>query len=138
MHLRSQHQDQATDTRGANQSRLRRVVFFLIATHFSGIVFAKSLHYSFFIWYYHTLPALYIMADLPWLYRPLLHLWIEVCWNQWHQYKTNPDGSVDRLDSCGSWKGGLGMFVAHMLLGAMVLRQCFVLDKKERLTLGVR
>lgn len=125
--------------RGKSQSaNLRRACLFLITTHFAGIIFAKSLHYSFFVWYFHTLPALYRAADLSWLYRPVLQLWLEVCWNQWHQYKTNSDGSVDRLDSCGSWKGGLGMFAAHLLLGALVLRQAYANNPKARLTDGNR
>lgn len=55
-----------------------RIVF---TGNFVGIVFARSLHYQFYAWYFHSLPFLLWQARLPaWSRLPLLLL-IEVCWN---------------------------------------------------------
>lgn len=102
----------------------RGTITFLATMHFAGIAFAKSLHYSFYIWYFHTLPILYSAAHIPWLARPLLATLLEVSWNQWYSYKGRlANGSVDQLNSCGSWRGGLGIFVAHMTMVVMLIRR---------------
>jgi alpha-1,3-mannosyltransferase len=67
----------------------------LCATHFTGFIFARNLHYSFYIWVFHTLPLLYHAGGVPWSIRPFLALAIEIAYNGWHQYKG------DELDSCG-------------------------------------
>ncbi|XP_011647493.1 lethal(2)neighbour of Tid protein [Pogonomyrmex barbatus] len=49
--------------------------------NFIGIMFSRSLHYQFYIWYYHTLPYIAWCTD----YKTVLKLTIlgviELCWN---------------------------------------------------------
>jgi alpha-1,3-mannosyltransferase len=75
-------------------SRLH-VAAMLCATHYTGFVFARSLHYSFIIWVLHTFPILYHAGRVPWAVRPFLALAIEIGTNGWYQYVG------DALDSCG-------------------------------------
>ena len=53
----------------------------MFAANFIGIVFSRSLHYQFYIWYYHTLPYIAWCTD----YRTVIKLTIlgviELCWN---------------------------------------------------------
>lgn len=61
----------------------RHVAETLFVCNFVGIVFARSLHYQFYSWYFHTLPLLLFIA------HPALHsvvaavvfVVIEICWN---------------------------------------------------------
>lgn len=34
------------------------VVYIMFTSNFVGVVFARSLHYQFYVWYFHTLPLL--------------------------------------------------------------------------------
>ena len=57
-------------------------IFFI--TNFVGIAFARSLHFQFYIWYFHTL--LFLVVDLrclPSLLKPILLLCVELSWNPW-------------------------------------------------------
>lgn len=59
----------------------KSILLILFSSNFIGIACARSLHYQFYIWYYHTLPALFFSTKLP---VPLLMLMlgcIELCWN---------------------------------------------------------
>uniref|UniRef100_A0A6V7KYH4 dolichyl-P-Man:Man5GlcNAc2-PP-dolichol alpha-1,3-mannosyltransferase n=1 Tax=Bracon brevicornis TaxID=1563983 RepID=A0A6V7KYH4_9HYME len=53
----------------------------LFAANFLGVMFSRSLHYQFYLWYYHTLP--YIAWGTH--YRPVTRIVIlgviELCWN---------------------------------------------------------
>eukprot|EP01102_Stenamoeba_stenopodia_P007874 TRINITY_DN2222_c0_g2_i2.p1 TRINITY_DN2222_c0_g2~~TRINITY_DN2222_c0_g2_i2.p1 ORF type:complete len:422 (-),score=74.69 TRINITY_DN2222_c0_g2_i2:136-1401(-) len=57
------------------------VVRVLFVCNFVGIVFARTLHYQFYVWYFHTLPFLLWSTSLPVLVK--MGLWgvIEVIWN---------------------------------------------------------
>ena len=50
-------------------------------TNFIGIVFSRSLHYQFYIWYYHTLPYLAWCCDFKIATRLVILGLIELCWN---------------------------------------------------------
>lgn len=56
-------------------------VYPLFVANFIGIMFSRSLHYQFYIWYYHTLPYIAWCTD----YKTILKLTvlgvIELCWN---------------------------------------------------------
>lgn len=60
-------------------SQLLLYPFFI--ANFIGIMFSRSLHYQFYIWYYHTLPYIAWCTD----YKTVLKLTIlgviELCWN---------------------------------------------------------
>lgn len=89
----------------------QNLALYLVSTHFTGIIFSRSLHYSFYIWYYHTLPLLYRAAAIPDLAKPVLAIALEISWNQWQSFKPG-----DREDSCATFKGSLGMFVCHIVI----------------------
>jgi alpha-1,3-mannosyltransferase len=57
------------------------VLTLLFTSNFIGIVFARSLHYQFYSWYYMTLP--YLLWQTPWprLLRLLLLGVVEWSWN---------------------------------------------------------
>lgn len=70
-------------------------VWLLFVTNFIGVVFARSLHYQFYVWYWHTLPLLLHWAWTPWprqlgtgWYEWRQVVWklgllaaVELCWN---------------------------------------------------------
>ncbi|KAH0624300.1 hypothetical protein JD844_008000 [Phrynosoma platyrhinos] len=61
-----------------------RVVFALFTSNFIGICFSRSLHYQFYVWYFHTLPYLLWCTPpkkLAHLLRVLLLGLIELSWN---------------------------------------------------------
>ena len=59
------------------------IVEVLFTCNFIGIVFARSLHYQFYSWYFHTLPFLFFFArsTLPFLLQCILFVMIEYAWN---------------------------------------------------------
>eukprot|EP00899_Mesostigma_viride_P018134 jgi/Mesvir1/26321/Mv22501-RA.1 len=58
-----------------------QIALVLFSCNFVGIVFARTLHYQFYSWYFHTLPLLLWCTGLPTPIRLLLWLGIELCWN---------------------------------------------------------
>lgn len=59
------------------------VVMPLFSANFIGICFSRSLHYQFYVWYYHTLPYLLWSTHLPVMFRLLVLGVIELAWNQY-------------------------------------------------------
>jgi len=53
----------------------------LFMCNFIGIMFARSLHYQFYVWYYHSLHYLVWTTGYSVQYRLLLLGIIELCWN---------------------------------------------------------
>jgi len=53
----------------------------LFMCNFIGLMFARSLHYQFYIWYYHTLHYLAWATPYSTKFRLLLLGLIEMCWN---------------------------------------------------------
>jgi len=54
----------------------------LLVGNFIGIVFCRSLHFQFYVWYYHSLPyLLFLCTDMPMALRFGLLLVIEIVWN---------------------------------------------------------
>lgn len=64
-----------------------RLARFVISTHFAGVVFARSLHYSFYLWYFHTIPFLLRATKVRWSARIAFAISLEIAWNQWQPYK---------------------------------------------------
>lgn len=53
----------------------------LFAANFIGIVFSRSLHYQFYLWYYHTLPYIAWCTHYQVVTRLFILGVIELCWN---------------------------------------------------------
>jgi len=104
---------------GRNLSEPRDIVNCIFLCNFVGIVFARSLHYSFYVWYFHTLPLLLTCQDgRPRVWHPVLLLAIEICWNQWQSYKQR-----DPLNSCPEWRTTFILTSLHLLLLVYLLRR---------------
>nr|KAF6477095.1 ALG3 alpha-1,3- mannosyltransferase [Molossus molossus] len=62
----------------------RKIVSTLFTSNFIGICFSRSLHYQFYVWYFHTLPYLLWATPARWLthlLRLLVLGLIELSWN---------------------------------------------------------
>ena len=53
----------------------------MFAANFIGLTFSRSLHYQFYIWYYHTLPYIAWCCDFKTATRLVILGFIELCWN---------------------------------------------------------
>ncbi|XP_043252307.1 lethal(2)neighbour of Tid protein [Colletes gigas] len=53
----------------------------MFAANFIGIVFSRSLHYQFYIWYYHTLPYIAWCTNYKTAIKLTILGIIELCWN---------------------------------------------------------
>lgn len=82
----------------------RGIASIMFIGNFIGIVFARSLHYQFFSWYFHALPCLLWSTDFPTPVRLVLWLFIEVCWNVFPSTSTS---SLVLLASHVALLGGL-------------------------------
>ncbi|NXP02588.1 ALG3 mannosyltransferase, partial [Thinocorus orbignyianus] len=61
-----------------------RITFVLFSSNFLGVCCSRSLHYQFYVWYFHTLPYLLWCtptAKLAHMPKVLLLGVIELCWN---------------------------------------------------------
>lgn len=63
-----------------NNDTLLQIVFM---SNFIGIVCARSLHYQFYSWYFHTLPFLVLRTQLPKIVSACILLIIEIVWNMY-------------------------------------------------------
>ncbi|CAH1773575.1 unnamed protein product [Owenia fusiformis] len=57
------------------------IVLPLFISNFIGMCFSRSLHYQFYVWYFHTLHYLLWNTALPVIYRVCILGVIELCWN---------------------------------------------------------
>ncbi len=57
------------------------IILPLFMCNFVGVCFARSLHYQFYVWYFHQLPYLLWCTRLPTSARLLLLGTVELCWN---------------------------------------------------------
>ncbi|XP_050531591.1 lethal(2)neighbour of Tid protein [Daktulosphaira vitifoliae] len=53
----------------------------MFTANFIGIMFSRSLHYQFYVWYYHTLPFLLWSTPYGNKFRLIILGLIEICWN---------------------------------------------------------
>lgn len=65
----------------AQRLSAREVVHTMLVANFVGIVFARTLHYQFYSWYFHALPHLLWSLPIPTASRLLLFAAIESAWN---------------------------------------------------------
>ena len=59
----------------------KHVLLVLFSGNFVGIVCARTLHYQFYAWYFHTVPLLLWAVRIPTVLRVGLWALIEVIWN---------------------------------------------------------
>lgn len=57
------------------------IIFTMFTTNFIGICFSRSLHYQFYVWYYHTIAYMLWSTSFPNSFKFLLYGIIEFCWN---------------------------------------------------------
>ena len=57
------------------------IVYSLFVSNFIGMCFSRSLHYQFYVWYFHTLPFLLWSVKLPAMFRLLVLGLLEMAWN---------------------------------------------------------
>ncbi|KAI9080348.1 hypothetical protein K1719_037742 [Acacia pycnantha] len=57
------------------------IVTTMFVGNFIGIVCARSLHYQFYSWYFHSLPYLLWRTNYPTPMRLILFMGVEMCWN---------------------------------------------------------
>lgn len=61
---------------------LRKVVCTLFVSNFIGICFSRSLHYQFYVWYYHQLPFLFYLTGIENSFIWIIGIGaLEYCWN---------------------------------------------------------
>ncbi|XP_071110356.1 dol-P-Man:Man(5)GlcNAc(2)-PP-Dol alpha-1,3-mannosyltransferase-like [Haliotis cracherodii] len=58
-----------------------QIILPLFTANFIGVSFSRSLHYQFYVWYFHTLHYLLCSTSLPGVLRILVLGLIELCWN---------------------------------------------------------
>lgn len=56
-------------------------VYPLFISNFIGIMFSRSLHYQFYVWYYHTLPYIAWCTEYKTVVKLTVLGVIELCWN---------------------------------------------------------
>ncbi|KAA3673745.1 alpha-1,3-mannosyltransferase [Paragonimus westermani] len=65
-----------------NPASVADIIYPMFVSNFVGVVFSRSLHYQFYVWYFHTLVYLFWSVDN--ISNPLRLLvigLIEICWN---------------------------------------------------------
>ncbi|GAB0193662.1 dol-P-Man:Man(5)GlcNAc(2)-PP-Dol alpha-1,3-mannosyltransferase [Grus japonensis] len=68
----------------AERKHPAQIIFVLFSSNFLGVCCSRSLHYQFYVWYFHTLPYLLWCtptAKLAHMPKVLLLGVIELCWN---------------------------------------------------------
>ncbi|KZV32360.1 dol-P-Man:Man(5)GlcNAc(2)-PP-Dol alpha-1,3-mannosyltransferase-like [Dorcoceras hygrometricum] len=61
--------------------KAEHIVTTMFVGNFIGIVCARSLHYQFYSWYFHSLPYLLWRTTFPTWLRLILFITVELCWN---------------------------------------------------------
>ncbi|XP_011690238.1 PREDICTED: lethal(2)neighbour of Tid protein [Wasmannia auropunctata] len=56
-------------------------IYPFFVANFIGIVFSRSLHYQFYVWYYHTLPYIAWCTEYNTILKMTILGMIELCWN---------------------------------------------------------
>lgn len=59
------------------------ITYVMLTSNFIGIVCAKSLHYQFYVWYFHSVPFLLWHSALPIPVRLVAGVLLEIAWNMY-------------------------------------------------------
>jgi len=68
-------------TKNNNPASTNEILYVMFTSNFIGMICSRSLHYQFYVWYFHTLPFLLWSIRMPSTLRLLLLGIIEMCWN---------------------------------------------------------
>eukprot|EP00658_Telonema_sp_P-2_P064921 TRINITY_DN5428_c0_g1_i3.p1 TRINITY_DN5428_c0_g1~~TRINITY_DN5428_c0_g1_i3.p1 ORF type:complete len:422 (+),score=77.44 TRINITY_DN5428_c0_g1_i3:192-1457(+) len=82
---------------GSNQAcgfTPHQICTILFTCNFIGVMFARSLHFQFYVWYFHSLPFLLWSTALPTPARLGLFFVIECCWNPWEGESSSVESSM--------------------------------------------
>ncbi|XP_037086192.1 LOW QUALITY PROTEIN: lethal(2)neighbour of tid protein-like [Pollicipes pollicipes] len=97
----------------------------LFTCNLVGMVFCRSLHYQFYVWYYHSLPYLLWSANFSTATRLCMLGLVELCWNT---YPSTPLSSA-ALHCChlvllgGLWRTGAVLAQVAPPVGVRKLKQ---------------
>ncbi len=58
-----------------------RILLIMFSANFIGVVFARTLHYQFYSWYFHSLPFLLWRTRLPLLVKVAVLVVVEIAFN---------------------------------------------------------
>ena len=79
---------------GATLLSNNQQVTILFTANFVGVACSRSLHFQFYVWYYHTLPFLLWSTRLPFVLKLALLAGIEAAWNPWVGDTSTPESSL--------------------------------------------
>ncbi|XP_072496558.1 dol-P-Man:Man(5)GlcNAc(2)-PP-Dol alpha-1,3-mannosyltransferase isoform X2 [Notamacropus eugenii] len=71
-----------------------QIVSVLFTSNFIGVCFSRSLHYQFYVWYFHTLPYLLWATPSRWLTHLLRLLVLGLIELSWNTYPSTPCSSM--------------------------------------------
>lgn len=70
-----------TSLKGGHLLSPIELVSILFISNFIGICFMKSMHYQFYVWYFHTIPFLMFQGKIPNILKIICWIGIEISWN---------------------------------------------------------
>jgi len=69
------------------------ILYVMFTSNFIGIMFARSLHYQFYVWYFHSLP--FLLMFIPYFRFNILRLGLLLCIEYvWNVYPSTPTSSI--------------------------------------------
>eukprot|EP00754_Rhynchopus_humris_P052045 Rhum_TRINITY_DN9892_c0_g2::Rhum_TRINITY_DN9892_c0_g2_i1::g.35268::m.35268/K03845/ALG3; alpha-1,3-mannosyltransferase len=72
-----------------------QIMLILLTCNFVGVACARSLHFQFYVWYFHTTPfLLFALREVPVAVSVVLLLLIELCWNPWSGQSSTVESSM--------------------------------------------
>ncbi len=96
--------------RGGPRATPRAALFILYTSNFVGVACARSLHFQFLTWYWHTLPLLLAHTRLPWPAQAAFAAALELCWGN-HPPQAWSAAAITALHAAllaALWHGGGG------------------------------
>ncbi|EGG14602.1 glycosyltransferase [Cavenderia fasciculata] len=106
---------------GERKLNVRYMLLVMFTSNLIGVTFARSLHYQFYVWYYHTIPFLLWQTRLPVVVRVAIIGAIEYCWYKYPS--TNLSSGL--LLVCN-------LVIIFSLLFLSSINEKFVVDQKKK------
>ena len=79
----------------------REISIIMFSSNLLGVVCSRSLHFQFYVWYFHSLPfLLFQVTRLPIWASMVLLVGIEAAWNPWGDSDTSSVESSILLTVC--------------------------------------